>query len=93
MSSDFQIDIDTQALENAQLELKTLVEEEEKQQVYQQQQEALLQQQQEQAPGPPCVHEVGPGPRCPRPPNQGAQLKKPGLHLLSAGPATSKHYR
>ena len=49
MSSDFQIDIDTQALENAQLELKTLVEEEEKQQVYQQQQEALLQQQQEQA--------------------------------------------
>ena len=49
MSSDFQIDIDTQALEDAQLELKTLVEEEEKQQVYQQQQEVLLQQQQEQA--------------------------------------------
>ena len=37
MSSDFQIDIDTQTLQDAQLELQTLVEEEEKNQVLQQQ--------------------------------------------------------
>ena len=48
MSSDFQIDIDAQALENAQLELQTLAEEEEKNQALQQQQQQLLQQQAEQ---------------------------------------------
>ena len=49
MSSDFQIDIDTQALENAQLELQTLAEEEEKQKAAYEQQQAELLQQQEQA--------------------------------------------
>jgi len=49
MSSDFQIDIDAQALENAQLELQTIAEEEEKQQAYQQQRDIELQKQQEQA--------------------------------------------
>ena len=48
MSSDYQIDIDAQALENAQLELQTLVEEEEKQQQIQLEQQQLLQQQTEQ---------------------------------------------
>ena len=48
MSSDFQIDIDAQALENAQLELQTLAEEEEKNQALQIQQQQLLQQQAEQ---------------------------------------------
>ena len=42
MSSDYQIDIDTQALENAQLELQTLAEEEEKNRVLQQQRDLSL---------------------------------------------------
>ena len=49
MSSDYQIDIDTQALENAQLELQTLAEEEEKNRVLQQQRDIQLQQQIEQS--------------------------------------------
>ncbi len=49
MSSDYQIDIDTQALDNAQLELQTLAEEEEKNQVLQQQRDIQLQQQLEQS--------------------------------------------
>ena len=49
MSSDYQIDIDAQALEDAQLELQTLVEEEEKNEVLRQQRDLELQQAQEQA--------------------------------------------
>ena len=49
MSSDYQIDIDTQALDNAQLELQTLAEEEEKNRVLQQQRDIELQQQLEQS--------------------------------------------
>ena len=46
--SDYQIDIDAQALENAQLELQTLAEEEEKNRALQQQRDLELQQAQEQ---------------------------------------------
>tara|TARA_A200000159_G_scaffold63102_1_gene58359 strand:+ start:1186 stop:4908 length:3723 start_codon:yes stop_codon:yes gene_type:complete len=49
MSSDYQIDIDAQALDNAQLELQTLAEEEEKNKVLQQQRDIQLQQQVEQS--------------------------------------------
>jgi hypothetical protein len=49
MSSDYQIDIDAQALEDAQLELQTLAEEEEKNRVLQQQRDLEIQQAQEQA--------------------------------------------
>jgi len=48
MSSDYQIDIDTQALDDAQLELETRLEEEEQQNILRQQQEEELQLQQEQ---------------------------------------------
>ena len=49
MSSDYQIDIDAQALDDAQLELQTLAEEEEKNKVLQQQRDIQLQQQVEQS--------------------------------------------
>ena len=49
MSSDYQIDIDAQALEDAQLELQTLAEEEEKNKVLQQQRDLQIQQLQEQS--------------------------------------------
>ena len=48
MSSDYQIDIDAQALNDAQLELETQLEEEEQQNILRQQQEEALLQQQEQ---------------------------------------------
>ena len=48
MSSDYQIDIDAQALDDAQLELETQLEEEEQQNILRQQQEEALLQQQEQ---------------------------------------------
>ena len=49
MSSDYEIDIDTQALDDIELDLQTEIDEEEKYKVLQQQQEIELQQQQEQA--------------------------------------------